>query len=280
MSETWVGIDAGASGTKIVVHREAATPIREARRFSDDRRVEVHDWLRELEPTGIGTTGAGGAQWAEQLAPAFSARFLEEFQAWANGARLLLADAKIELDPPYLVVSVGTGTSAIAVSADGVGERAGGCALGGGTLRGLGQLLLGTSDHDEISALAGRGNRFGIDLEIADLYPEIPRGFTASNFGGDAVIGAQPQRPEDLAHALTVLVGENLSILCATIAGGRGLHDIVFGGGTLRDNPACWESIERMAQVRGFNPISLPEGEYAGAEGALLAARESGVSSA
>jgi type II pantothenate kinase len=275
MSGISVGIDAGASGTKIVVRRGGNDPSRQVRRFPADRQGEVLDWIHELAPAGIGTTGAGGAEWAERLASTFPVRFLEEFQAWADGARVLLAAAGIELAAPYLVVSVGTGTSAIAVSADGSAERAGGCALGGGTLRGLGQLLLGTSEHDEISTLAARGDRFGIDLEIADLYPDIPRGFTASNFGGRAVIGAEAQQPEDLAHALTVMVGENLSILCASIAGGRGFHDIVFGGGTLRDNPACWASIQKMAQVRGFNPVSLPEGEFAGAEGALLAGEAS-----
>ncbi len=279
MSGPWVGIDAGASGTKIVVRGADLPSGRELRRLSVDQEAALIAWIRALAPTGIGTTGAGGAAWAKRLQPEFPTRFLEEFQAWANGAALLLEMAEFRIERPYLVVSVGTGTSAIAVT-EGPAERAGGCALGGGTLRGLGQLLLGTSDHDEISSLASRGNRFGIDLEIADLYPDIPRGFTASNFGGNQVIEALPQRPEDLAQALTVLVGENISILCAAIAGGRGIHDIVFGGGTLRDNPACWESIERMAQVRGFNPISLPEGEYAGAEGALLAVRKAGPPSA
>ncbi len=222
----------------------------------------------------MGTTGAGGAAWAERLGGSIPATYLEEFQAWADGADHLLASQRIQVERPYLVVSIGTGTSAIAAS-QGPAERAGGCALGGGTLRGLGQLLLGTSDHDEISQLAAKGSRFGIDLEIADLYPEIPRGFTASNFGGNARIGAQRHRREDLAHALTVLVGENVSILCCAIAQGRGIHHIAFGGGTLRDNPACWEIIDRMARVRGFNAIALPEGEYAGAEGALLAAQQS-----
>ena len=272
MSGTWIGIDAGASGTKVVVRRGINGDEREIRRLPNKDEAELAGWVGSLQPDGIGTTGAGGAKWADRLGGRFPTRFEPEFQAWADGADLLLEAHSIAVDRPYLVASVGTGTSAIVVS-DAPAERAGGCALGGGTLRGLGQLLLGTSDHDEISTLAVTGNRFGVDLEIADLYPEIPRGFTASNFGGADLIEARSRSREDLAHALTVLVGENVSILCCALATARGIHHIAFGGGTLRNNPACWEIVERMARVRGHTAIALPDGEYAGAEGALLAAK-------
>ena len=271
MSGTWVGIDAGASGTKVVARRGERGVEREARRLASDDDAELERWVRQLEPDGIGTTGAGGARWAERLGGRFPTRFQDEFQAWADGSDLLLEGHEIPIERPYLVASVGTGTSVIRVS-EGPAERAGGCALGGGTLRGLGQLLLGTSDHDEISTLAAKGNRFGIDLEIADLYPEIPRGFTASNFGGNDLTPARTKNREDLAQALAVMVGENVSILCCALANGRGIHHIAFGGGTLRNNPACWEIIEQMARVRGHTAIALPDGEYTGAEGAVLAA--------
>ena len=272
MSGTWIGIDAGASGTKVVVRHDGGSETRETRRLPNKDQAELERWVGSLAPDGIGTTGAGGAAWAVRLESRHPTLFLPEFQAWADGSDLLLEAHRIPVDRPYLVASVGTGTSAIAVS-DSPAERAGGCALGGGTLRGLGQLLLGTSDHDEISTLAAKGNRFGIDLEIADLYPEIPRGFTASNFGGADLIAARSRSREDLAQALAVLVGENISILCCALATARGIHHIAFGGGTLRNNPACWEIIERMVRVRGHTPIALPDGEYAGAEGALAAAR-------
>ena len=48
--------------------------------------------------------------------------------------------------------------------------RVGGTALGGGTLRGLGRLLLGTDDHERLVALAATGDRRRVDLLVGDLY--------------------------------------------------------------------------------------------------------------
>jgi type II pantothenate kinase len=86
------------------------------------------------------------------------------------GASALLAQSKVDPVQRYLLVSVGTGTSILLVDG-GVVTRVGGTALGGGTLLGLAAGLLGTSDFDEIAALAQRGSRRNIDLLVSDIYP-------------------------------------------------------------------------------------------------------------
>ena len=265
MTKTWVGIDAGGSGLKAVVRGPEG--FRESRRFSADQADELERWLAGLGADGVGTTGAGGAAWSERL----GATELPEFQAWADGAAAIAAEHDLPLEPSYLVVSVGTGTSVVLAGPQ-PAERAGGCALGGGTLLGLGHLLLGTTDHNEIVRLAAEGDRRGVDLEIAELYTEMPPGFTASNFGGvDTLAGAARSRA-DLAHALVVMIGENVSILCCALAAAHGVRQIVFGGGTLRGNSAGWEIIERMARVRGIEAFALPEEEFPAAIGAALCA--------
>lgn len=268
MTGTWIGMDAGASGTKVVALRPGG---RERRRFATRDPGALEEFVRAHQPTRVAATGAGGVALVERFAD-LGSHGIEEFQAWADGAARLARAHGLSLDETYLVASVGTGTSVI-LAGDRPAERAGGCALGGGTLVGLGRLLLGTDDHEVIAGLAARGDRMRMDLQIHDLYPEFPPGFTASNFGARPHAGSEAPRREDIAHALAVMVGENISILCCAIAAAQGVRQIVYGGGTLRDNPACWEIIERMAQVRGFQALALPEGEYAGAEGALAAAR-------
>ena len=67
---------------------------------------------------------------------------MPEFAAWARGAPLLAARDGLELPPHYLLVSLGTGTSVLSLDR-GRATRVGGSALGGGTLLGLGRLLLG-----------------------------------------------------------------------------------------------------------------------------------------
>lgn len=266
MTGTWVGIDVGASATKVVVRRDGQ---RQTRRFSSVDTADVADFVRAQDAAGIGATGGGGQALVAEFAED-GARGIEEFQAWANGVGILAQEHRVALEPAYLIASVGTGTSAV-LSREGVADRAGGCALGGGTLVGLGQLLLGTGDHAALMALAQAGDRMAVDLQIHDIYPDFPPGFTASNFGGRETVAGTPRDREDIAHALAVLVGENVSILCCALAGVHDVHQIVYGGGTLRDNPVCWEVVQRMAQVRGFEAIALPEGEFAGAEGALAA---------
>ena len=259
-----IGIDAGASLTK-VVHRHGGGEVQHW--FAAGADDALLAWVREREPERVGLTGGGGRELAEHIAT--PSRVVAEFEAWGAGADHLLARSGEATPSPYLLASVGTGTSAILVRPGQAAERAGGCALGGGTLVGLGRLLLGTAAFDEIMALASGGDRSrGVDLEIADVYPEVPRGFTAANFGGPAALAGDPAR-EDVAHALAVLVGENVAILCCSLAAQHGVDRVVFGGSTLRDNPASWEIIERMAQVRGITPVRLENGEYAGALGAL-----------
>ena len=269
MTKRWVGIDAGGSGLKAVLR--GPDGIIESRRFAAGQADELERWIARVDAAGIGTTGAGGAAWAKRL----GATGLPEFQAWVDGAGRIAAESALALEPSYLVVSVGTGTSAILAGSE-PAERAGGCALGGGTLLGLGRLLLGTADHDEIVGLAAEGDRRGVDLEIAELYAEMPPGFTASNFGGVDTLAGSARSRADLARALVVMIGENVSILCCALAASRGVRQIVFGGGTLRGNSACWEIIEQMAGVRGLEALRLAHGEFPGAVGAALAAERAG----
>src|SRR5262249_28098306 len=149
----------------------------------------------------------------------------------------------------YLLVSLGTGTSVLAVE-DGRVERVGGTALGGGTVLGLGRLLLGVESFQELAAMAERGDRRTVDLLIGDVY----RGRNAPLLGdlpAASFAKLASTRPEDLAHALMGLVGENVALLCGGLARGVHVEAVVYCGSTLSENPALRRIVTEIATYLG-----------------------------
>jgi type II pantothenate kinase len=226
----------------------------------------------------VGLTG-GGASMLARVLPGELVQ-VNEFAAWGAGAAALLAERDDVHVPRYLLVSVGTGTSILLVDGASV-TRIGGTALGGGTLLGLAAGLLHISDFDEIAALAQRGSRQSVDLLVSDIYPAggIPLAgdLTAANFGkyarrlrdGEAIERA------DVAHAIMGLIAENISLVCTAQSAATQVQRIAFGGSTLRRNPALAEMLGNFLRGHGRDPVFLPNGEFAGALGALRIASES-----
>jgi type II pantothenate kinase len=158
------------------------------------------------------------------------------------------------------VVSVGTGTSALLVEPGRV-TRAGGTALGGGTIMGLGAALCGERDFDAIAALAARGDRRRVDLLIRDIYPGgdflLPGDINAASFAKLARADQEPADTADLAHGIMGLVGENVGLICTGIAARLDLSLIAFGGSALRDNPALTAILGGLCAVLGRKPHFL-----------------------
>lgn len=71
---------------------------------------------------------------------------------------------------PYLLVNIGSGVSIICIHGNGKWERVGGTAMGGGTFWGLGRLLTGVANFDELLAMAEAGSREGVDTLVKDIY--------------------------------------------------------------------------------------------------------------
>lgn len=267
---TWIGADVGASLAKVAIRRGG-----EALRLELAPVDAIERLAREVEslrPERIGVTGGGGARFADLLR--LDTTRIGEFDAWAAGARELLRAQSAESPEPFLLVSLGTGTSALLVDRERV-LRVGGTALGGGTILGLGAALTGRTGFDELVALASGGDRRRVDLLVSDVYPEglaeIPGAASAASFGRLAR-DAGGAEPSDLAGALLGLVGENVALLCNALAGQLGVRRIVFGGSVLRGNAPLAQLLVAFTTAFGREPILLANGEFAGAVGALLLA--------
>jgi type II pantothenate kinase len=264
-TDALAGVDVGASLVKLALRRAGDTTALETH-----PAAQVEAVARRLEAAGatrVALTGGGAPRLSRLLA--CDKLSVSEFDAWSRGARSLLRDRGAPLQR-FLLVSVGTGTSAMLVDGEQV-QRVGGTALGGGTLLGLGRALLGGSDFEQIAALAATGDRRRVDLLISDVYPEgdflLPGPVNAASFAKLAR-GAEHE-PSDLAHGLMGLIGENVALICCGLAAAAGIEPIVFGGTTLRNNPALVAILRGACLALGRQPSFLPEGEFVGALGAL-----------
>ena len=265
-----IGIDWGATLAKLALRTPEGAI--EYRLLPTEDADESRATLVAIGAQRVGLTGGG----ATMLARALPGELIQvnEFAAWGAGAAALLAERAAKRVARYLLVSIGTGTSVLLVEGATV-TRIGGTALGGGTLIGLAAGLLGTSDFEEIASLARRGSRSKIDLRVSDIYPAggIPLAgdLTAANFGNYArrLRDGEPIDRADVAHAIMGLIAENISLVCTAQSAAAQVQRIAFGGSTLRRNPALAEMLGNFLRGHGREPVFLPNGEFAGALGAL-----------
>ena len=260
-----VGIDAGATLCKVVHYEQTLRSRRYSSRDLDRVRDEVAGW----GASRICVTGGGAWRLGSEIGGVPVTR-VEEFEAWGRGAPILAERAGFELPDRYLLVSVGTGTSALLV-AGGKARRVGGTALGGGTLVGLGRLLIGTESFADLAELATRGDRSTVDLLVGDIYSSgqgpLPPDVTAANFAK-----VQSERPEDLALALMGLVGENVALICAFLTRHLEVGAVLYCGSTLADNPSIRAIMTQVTGMAGGAPHFLAEGAFCGAVGAAALA--------
>jgi type II pantothenate kinase len=259
--ERAVGIDVGATLCKLAFHRDTWSTASYPSTDLGAARALIEGW----SPTRVVATGAGADRLGSTIA-GVPIEHVTEFDAWARGAPLVAAEEGVGLPERYLLVSLGTGTSVLSVQ-DGRVERVGGTALGGGTVLGLGKLLLGVESFAELTALAERGDRRTVDLMVGDVYrgadAPLLRDLTASSFAKLA-----STKPEDLAHALMSLVGENVALLCGGFARGSSVEGVVYCGSTLSENPALRRIVAEITTLFGHRPCFLAGGAFCGAVGA------------
>jgi type II pantothenate kinase len=258
-----LGIDAGATLCKVAFWGEQLETVQ----FPAAESVLIEEFAAKRNPKRIVATGGGATAFGSAIA-GIEVEIDIEFAAWARGAPVLAARQGLALPARYLLVSIGTGTSILAV--DGADfRRVGGTALGGGTLLGLGRLLLGDVSFRQIAELARAGDRTRVDLLVGDIYgadrAPLPARLNAASFAKLA-----SRQPEDLAHALAGLIGENVGLLCSEFARANEIECVVYGGSTLAGNPALQAVLRERGEGGGQRAIFLQEGGFCGAVGAAI----------
>lgn len=285
-----VGVDVGGSLTKVAIVTEGDRQFR-LLEYTDAGRVS------EALPLGvpIHATGCGATELLKRLGSRVTVQ--DELECFCVGARQLAQEQGMG-SHPFVLTSMGTGTSVFRVtgesgastgtradsSADNreatgpdseagsrCGTRVTGTGVGGGTITGLGSLLLSTGDFAQIMSLASAGQRQRVDLMVSDLYrnaAESPvlNALTAANFGRGGFCGAGEA---DIASAIVQLVVEVVAVLSIQAARTHEARTIVLAGSPI-SHPHIRDRFVEIGQHLGHQFAFLENGAFCGALGAVL----------
>lgn len=265
-----IGIDAG--GTLIKLYYDEKERFH-YKKYSLEQIDQLCLWLNMLlKHRKICLTGGKSYLIKEKLS--HTVNVVDEFFAMTLGAKYLL---KKEGKYPkgnngFILVSIGTGTSIYYVKQDHY-ERLYGTGVGGGTFLGMGTIIAGNNNFNELLSLAQKGNREQSDLLVKDLYasetPPLAGELTAANFGK---VHRQTRHTSakiaDHMAALMQMIGETILLLANQAAKTYNTKYIVFVGSMLEGNGLLKEIFISFREFLDFQPIFLEKGAYVGAVGA------------
>lgn len=269
-----IGIDIGATSTKIVgwdgtqvlspCSVQTADPVASLYgalgKYMHNNGIATGD-VRQVALTGVGAAGLSS--------PVFDlpTHRVDEFIADGMGARFLSGLTRA------VVVSMGTGTTLVKVDGNDIAHL-GGISMGGGTLQGMGRLLLGTTDVGQIVEMASHGDISHINLQIKDISAQeldgLPLHATASLFA-KAARGAVP--PADVAKGLIWMVLETIGSSAVLSQINGGIADFVLMG-KLTCLPECGVIFPMMESLYGVRFHTPRHAEHGTAVGAALAASQ------
>ncbi|MBR6562628.1 MAG: type II pantothenate kinase [Clostridia bacterium] len=267
-----VGIDVGGSTTKIVGFDgnkllepglvKANDPIASVYggfgKFTNDNKISLSS-IEKVMVTGVGSAFLGDNIYGIETV------HVNEFIANGKGG-LYLSDID-----EAIIVSMGTGTSYV-YSNRITGEHSylGGTGVGGGTLVGLSDRLLGMRSVQNIANLALEGDLKNIDLRISDItesdiIPTLSSNATAANFGKISDLASR----EDIALGLINMVYETIAMLAIFSARMKGIKNIVLVG-NLSILPQATTIFDELRRMFGMNIIIPENSAYGTVIGAAL----------
>ncbi len=276
LSSDVVGIDIGQSLTKVAYRKENEILLSMSQTGSDFREIiEFLDFNRK-NFNFINFTGGKAFSLYKKYSNETKTSLINEFEANIEGLEFLYKHSKNRALPASLVVTMGTGTS-IVLKSDNV-EHIGGSAMGGGLFMGLIKLLFNMDNYFEAIDLARKGNRFSIDLKVADIYDiedtrvdKLFREFTAASLGKiKKDFDIKSLKKEDLINSLIGIIGENIGTIATLMAENHNIKNIVFCGGFLMGNKTVKQILSLLCKFKKKKPVFIENSEFAGAIGALL----------
>ncbi len=267
-----VGIDVGGSTTKIVgfdgdrlfdpILVKANDPIASVYggfgKFTNDNKIPLNA-IEKVMVTGVGADFLGTNIYGLETV------HVNEFIANGKGGLYL---SKMD---EAVVVSMGTGTAYV-YSNKNTNEytHLGGTGVGGGTLVGIADKLLGVRSAQHVAELALNGNLNNVDLMISDITqndisPNLSTNATASNFGKVSDLATR----EDIALGLVNMVFETIAMMAIFSARMKNIKDIVLIG-NLTALPQAKEIFDKLKNMFGMNIIIPENAAYGTVIGAAL----------
>jgi len=217
--------------------------------------------IKKDDIDAIAVTGGGGRKIRDNY---FGKEFkrVDEIESIGRGAMHLSGEKNL------FVANIGTGTSFV-LAKGGKITHLGGSGVGGGTIKGLGSILL-DSTADEVEMLASSGNRQNVDMTVFDIIGSdllnIPADATAANFGKVLV----DYKRDDVASAILNMISESIGVMSYFAAKSEKLENNILICGRVSVNELIKSRILETIGLFG-GKAKIPENaEYCTAIGAAL----------
>ena len=269
-----IGIDIGGSTTKIVgfssdttrtliepLSVRATDPITSVYgafgKFLTENGLELSD-IERVAVTGV------GSKYITKPLYGLPCENVPEFRCIGLGGLYLSGLER------SIVVSMGTGTAIVHAKKGADIEYLGGTGVGGGTLVGLSERILGVSNVEHISSLASDGNLDNIDLRIKDITPgsyDLPMDMTAANFGKVSDLATK----EDFALGLMNMIYETVGMMAVFNSRMHGVKDVVLTG-NLTQTPQAVTAFQTLSDMFDIHFIIPERAQYSTVIGAALCA--------
>jgi type II pantothenate kinase len=143
---------------------------------------------------------------------------------------------------------------------------------------GLIKLLFNMDSFQEAISIAKKGNRYNIDLKVADIYDPkdkridpIFREFTASSFGKiEEDFDLNSVQKEDVINAIIHIIGENIGTISTLMAQNNEIDNIIYCGGFVSGNIIIRKILTILCKLKLKKAVFLKHSEFCGAVGALF----------
>ncbi|MHA1623600.1 MAG: hypothetical protein ACTSWH_00575, partial [Promethearchaeota archaeon] len=271
-----IGVDLGQSLTKIAyLNKDDLNLI--VHPTQDDYEY-INKFLRDnnLTEMKLNLTGGKAYYYQKQHSQNSNSTIFNEFEANVNGIETLYYLKKSKNLPEILIITIGTGSSMI-LKKEIAFEHIGGSALGGGFFMALIKLLYSITSYNEAIELAQKGDRYKVDLKVADIYsPEdqrvnaIFREFTAASLGKINSRGKIENYDKgDLLNSLISMIGENIGSIAVEKAINHNMKYLIFCGGFVSNNKPLKQVLTLLCTINKKKAVFLKHSIFAGAIGAL-----------
>ncbi|MEM1569813.1 MAG: pantothenate kinase [Candidatus Bathyarchaeia archaeon] len=254
-----VGVDVGGSFTKAVALEGSnviglctvltTEPVAAVSGALGKLLSQVERPLREVEVLAV--SGAG-ARFLGKSVLDIPVAEVDEIEAIGIGGLTLSGRDRA------LVASLGTGTALVVAHRNSTIQHIGGTGVGGGTIRGLAQLIIRRQNFEVLEELASKGDLRKVDLTVGDIAGRsvgiIPAEATASNFGNIS----EEAEEKDLAAGIFNLVGEVIGVVVSLAAKAYGLEKDVVLVGRLAGSKLIFERISEVCRLFKVS-VMVPE---------------------
>lgn len=273
-----LGVDIGGSTTKAVALEDSSLvgftsvattdPVAAASGVIGKLLAEYGFKLEDVEC--IAATGGGARRLRIKEVFGIPIVKVDEIEAVGLGGLALTGKDRV------LVVSIGTGTAVVAVEDRGAKiVHVGGTGVGGGTLLGLGRLILNKHTVEALENLAEKGDPSKVDLTVYDIaggsVGVVPGEATASNFGRVSDEATE----EDLAAAIFNLVGQVIGVLAVFASRIYGMEEHIVVVGKLASSRLIARAITEVASIFKAHVLFPEKGDYCAALGAAFKVKKS-----